>query len=128
VWDIDRRMIALARGFFGKPGVGHTAACGDALCESPGGTWDVVLLLKLLPCLERQERGAGARLIGALRAAHVVVSYPAASLGGRSKGMPATYAAQARELADATGRTLQEVPCGVERVFVLGQAGSGPSG
>lgn len=55
---------------------------------------DVALLLKLTPCLEQLERGVVQRLLDELTARVLIVSFPAQSLGGQRKGMPATYAAQ----------------------------------
>jgi 16S rRNA (guanine(1405)-N(7))-methyltransferase len=52
---------------------------------------DVAFALKLLPTLERQRTDASLQLLQSLRADHVVVSFPSASLGGRDKGMDASY-------------------------------------
>jgi len=52
---------------------------------------DVAFALKLLPTLERQRTDASLQLLRSLRADHVVVSFPSASLGGRDKGMDASY-------------------------------------
>jgi len=61
----------------------------------------VVLLLKLVPLLDRQEPSAAARLLGALDARHVVISFPTSSLGGRRRGMEATYRRRLDELVAA---------------------------
>ncbi|MFN3335713.1 MAG: hypothetical protein ACK47M_24705, partial [Caldilinea sp.] len=63
---------------------------------------DVVLLLKLAPCLEQLEKGVMQRLLDELTARVLIVSFPAQSLGGRRKGMVETYAAQMDALL--TGR------------------------
>jgi 16S rRNA (guanine(1405)-N(7))-methyltransferase len=59
---------------------------------------DVAFLLKAVPCLEQMDRHAGATLLDAAPARHVLVSFPVHSLGGRQKGMPAHYEAHLREL------------------------------
>jgi 16S rRNA (guanine(1405)-N(7))-methyltransferase len=60
----------------------------DAALRAPA---DVAFALKLLPTLERQRTDASLHLLRTLRAKHLVVSFPSASLGGRDKGMDASY-------------------------------------
>jgi 16S rRNA (guanine(1405)-N(7))-methyltransferase len=59
---------------------------------------DVAFLLKTLPCLEQVDRDAGLRLLETLPARHLVVSFPVHTLGGRRKGMGASYESRFREL------------------------------
>ena len=54
----------------------------------------LALLLKSLPCLEQLEKGRGQELVERIPAAFILASYPIRSLGGKSKGMRQTYAAQ----------------------------------
>jgi len=54
----------------------------------------VALLLKSLPCLEQLEKERACELLESIPAPVIIVSYPIHSLGGRSKGMRRTYAAQ----------------------------------
>lgn len=71
-----------------------SARCADLLCPGaiPGERFDVALLFKLLPLLERQEKGGAARVMHAVNARHMVVSFPTRTLGGRSVGMAENYA------------------------------------
>jgi 16S rRNA (guanine(1405)-N(7))-methyltransferase len=71
----------------------------DLVAGAPIQPADVALLLKTLPCLEQIDKAIGPRLLRQVQAPVVVVSYPAHSLGGRSKGMVASYAAQFAVLA-----------------------------
>ena len=64
----------------------------------PDAAVDVALLLKIVPCLEQQDRGLAERLLDELRARVLVISFPAQSLGGRRKGMVDTYARRMDEL------------------------------
>ncbi|MGI6236558.1 MAG: 16S rRNA (guanine(1405)-N(7))-methyltransferase RmtF [Candidatus Excrementavichristensenella sp.] len=57
--------------------------------ELPGG--DLVLMMKLLPVLERQQSGAGAHLLARAKGRHKLVSFPTRTLGGRNVGMEAHY-------------------------------------
>ena len=59
---------------------------------------DVALLLKIVPCLEQQDRRLAERLLDQLAARVLVISFPAQSLGGRRKGMVDTYARRMDEL------------------------------
>ena len=88
--DIDAAMIEFLDEVLGLLAVPHEAWVADALVD-PLPTADVALLLKTIPCLERQRRGAGFGLVDALAAGVVVASFPTASLGGRSKGMATTH-------------------------------------
>lgn len=71
-----------------------SARCADLLCPGaiPGERFDVALLFKLLPLLERQEKGSAARVMHAVNARHMVVSFPTRTLGGRSVRMAENYA------------------------------------
>ncbi len=51
----------------------------------------LALLLKAIPCLEQIDSDAGRHLLGQVQASTMLVSFPVASLGGRSRGMPAHY-------------------------------------
>ena len=57
----------------------------------------VTLLWKLLPTLERQERGAAATLVRAVQPTTVVATFPTRSRSGRDRGMSEHY----RAFADA---------------------------
>jgi 16S rRNA (guanine(1405)-N(7))-methyltransferase len=96
--DIYADQAALLNDWFGALG----QAGGAFLCDLTGGPppqkADVVLLLKALPCLQQLDRDLGRRLLAAIDAPVLIVSYPAHSLGGRKHGMAAQYAAQFAEL------------------------------
>lgn len=79
----------------------------------------VALLLKTIPCLEHLDRDIGRKLITSLPAEHIIVSFPAHSLGGRSKGMPATYETRFIEMVSGTGWQVERHLFKTELVFVL---------
>jgi 16S rRNA (guanine(1405)-N(7))-methyltransferase len=56
------------------------------------------LLLKALPPLEQSDRTIALRLLQALQAEHILVSFPTRTLGGRSKQMGAHYETRFRAL------------------------------
>jgi 16S rRNA (guanine(1405)-N(7))-methyltransferase len=101
------------------------------LLETEGGAWaedviespldiqvDLALALKAIPCLERVDRTAGERLLDSLQANHLVVSFPARSLGGKQKGMVANYEAHFRSLTSGRGWKVQRLEFPNELVFI----------
>jgi 16S rRNA (guanine(1405)-N(7))-methyltransferase len=78
---------------------------------------DVVLLLKALPCLQQIDRTIGRRLLDALDAPTLIVSYPAHSLGGRKHGMPDHYAAQFADLVAGKPWRIDTFPFATELVY-----------
>ena len=91
-WDIDTRTIELVNRFFSAHVPGATAVAQDLLADTAPLEADLVILLKSLTTLEHQEKGAGRAVLARIRARHVLVSFPATSLGGRDVGMRQNYA------------------------------------
>jgi len=96
--DINCRLTETIDAFFPRAGYHGAGECRDPLRRPLEGRWDVVLLLKTLPCFEQQEKGASRKLLGVIDARRIVVSFPAKSLGGREKGMREHYRAFIEEL------------------------------
>ncbi|HRQ37734.1 MAG TPA: 16S rRNA methyltransferase [Chloroflexota bacterium] len=93
-YDIYGDMMAFLQGYFALIGVNGVAHHQDILSQPPAEPADLALILKALPCLEQAEKGAATHLLDAIQARHMLISYPAQSLGGRSKGMMENYEAQ----------------------------------
>jgi 16S rRNA (guanine(1405)-N(7))-methyltransferase len=125
--DIDQRLMAAVNLFLKKLGRPETAQCQDILTGLPTITADVVLLLKSLPCLEQQERGAGITLLRAITARHIIVSFPLESLGGRHKGMRATYDRKMMEIIAGVQFPVHRLELGREVFYVLTANPPGPS-
>jgi 16S rRNA (guanine(1405)-N(7))-methyltransferase len=117
--DIDGRIVSAVDAFFSWLGVPHSAACADVLVSVPEVEADVAFLLKTLPCLERQEKGAGAAVLREVRARYVVVSFPAQSLGGREKGMREHYREEMRRIEAELGSGAEEIAFPTETFYVL---------
>jgi 16S rRNA (guanine(1405)-N(7))-methyltransferase len=97
---------------------GQVATC-DLTADTPGGAYDLVLLLKTLPCLEQLEKSSARRLITSLNSRYLLISYPVASLGGHQKGMNRNYTAQFEELtADWKGK-IKRIEFETELAFLL---------
>ncbi|MDH7569751.1 MAG: 16S rRNA methyltransferase [Armatimonadota bacterium] len=118
-YDIDTRLTTAINTFFAHLGIAGQAVSGDLLVSLPNHPADLVFLLKTLPCLEQQEKGAALRLLSALRAPRIVVSFPARTLGGRDVGMREHYAAFMADLAHALGACTHEVSRPNETFYVL---------
>jgi len=118
-YDMESRIVSAVDAFFSRVGVEHDAACSDVLVSAPDVEADVAFLLKTVPCLERQEKGAGVRILREIRARHVVVSFPAQSLGGRDKGMHEHYGEEMLRVAGDLGVDAQEVGFPNETFYIL---------
>ena len=105
--DIYEDMLAFVQSFLDLPqtGVRGRAEARDVLQPGPLPRVDLALVLKTIPCLEQLDKTAGARLLDSLQADHLLVSFPAHSLGQRDKGMVENYEARFRQLmADRPGQ------------------------
>lgn len=104
------------------PLLGQPAAAEVCDLSSAPPPWpaDVALILKTLPVLEQIRRGAARELLEAVRAPHLVVSFPTRSLGGRNVGMAESYAALLRGICDPAGWPIcAELTFPNELVFVV---------
>jgi len=120
--DIDQGIVACTNALLERLGRAPLARCNDLLVSVPEDDVDVALAFKLLPCLERQEEGSSARLLTGLKARAIVCSFPTRSLGGREKGMAATYEEFMTKLAGELGFTAARAAVGQELLFVLRRA------
>ena len=75
--------------------------------------------MKMVPCLERRQKGIAVKLIERLRVPRVVVSFPVQSLSGRSKNMPQFYTKTFTQMVDGYGWRLTKLPIRGELVFVV---------
>lgn len=86
--DISGAAVKLINSF----GAPCNAVCADLLCGIPKGRYDLALLFKVLPLLERQRAGSAMAVMQSVNAAYIVASFPTRTLGGRNVGMAAHYA------------------------------------
>lgn len=110
------RFVAWFMEQFHYPG---EAGVADLLTDSPPLGADIILLLKTLPCLEQVDPQAGSRLLAALDAPYIVVSYPRASLGGRNVGMTSFYRDRFLSIAPTDRFSVEEFEFRNELVFRL---------
>ena len=61
------------------------AWAADVTQTIPQQPVDLALIIKAIPCLQQIDKSIGARLLEGVQANHVLVSYPAQSLGGANR-------------------------------------------
>ena len=91
--DISGLAVAMVNAFGDNYRLPVKAVCADLLCPGsiPKERFDMALLFKLLPLLERQKTGAALSVMDQIHAPWLVVSFPTRTLGGRNVGMAAQY-------------------------------------
>jgi 16S rRNA (guanine(1405)-N(7))-methyltransferase len=117
--DIYADMTEFVRGIFPLAGVEGRALVWNLLAGAPEIDADVTLALKILPPLELMDRSASLRLLRSVRSRALAVSFPASSLGGRSRGMTANYSRRFGELIESEPWSARRVDFPGELAFVL---------
>jgi 16S rRNA (guanine(1405)-N(7))-methyltransferase len=90
-YDIYEDMIGFLNDSLALMPVQGSGIVSDVIRYCPTQKVDVAFILKAIPCLEQVDKSAGLRLLETIDADHLVVSFPAHSLGGKSKGMTTNY-------------------------------------
>ncbi len=117
--DVYGDQMGFLNEFFALAGIQGQADVRDVLQDPPTQPVDLALILKTIPCLEQINRNAGARLLDAIQARHLVVSFPIRSLGGRAKGMADSYAAHFYALAEGRQWQIKQLDFADELVFIV---------
>ncbi|MCP5094646.1 MAG: 16S rRNA methyltransferase [Chloroflexi bacterium] len=102
-------------------GVQANAFAQDVVSYPPTQSVDVAFILKTLPVLAQVDKTAVSRLLDQLNAKYMVISFPVRSLGGRSKGMAANYAAQFAQWKDGRNWHVQRFDFETELVYLIQQ-------
>lgn len=79
----------------------------------------VAFLLKSIPCLEQVDKAISIPLLNAIRADHILVSFPVSSLTGKQKGMPSHYRDHFYQLLSETNWQIQEFVFQTELAFLV---------
>jgi 16S rRNA (guanine(1405)-N(7))-methyltransferase len=119
--DIYEDMMAFLEEFITLPlaGVRGRAEARNVLGLGSLPRVDLALLLKAIPCLEQLDKAAGAKLLGLIQADHLLVSFPAQSLGHRDKGMAEHYEAHFRALLAGRPGQVKRFRFSSELVFLI---------
>lgn len=117
--DIYQDMIAFLQACLPLLHVDGEATVCDVIQHCPTRKVDVAFVLKTIPVLEQVDKNAGRRLLQSINADHLVISFPAASLGGRHKGMASNYEAHFNDLVAGQPWSIQRFSFATELVFVI---------
>lgn len=119
--DVYSDMAAFLTSALPTIGVQGRAIAGSVLERIPDieQEFDLVLLLKTLPCLEQLRKGSGLELLRRIRARLIAVSYPALSLGGRRKGMEEFYHGQFSRMLDEVGWKAKRIQFPGETLYIV---------
>jgi 16S rRNA (guanine(1405)-N(7))-methyltransferase len=123
-YDVYTDLVRFIQDVLPLLGVQGQAQPCDVIQSPPGQTADLALILKAIPCLEQVDKTAGGRLLEAIRAHHLLVSFPVYSLGGRSKGMVENYEARFRELVRGQPWSIQRFEFATELAFLITKRGT----
>lgn len=118
-YDVYPELAAFLNEALPLLGVRGAAFVADVTASPPSERAEVALVCKALPCLEQLNKAAGTRLLDALDAPRLLVTYPIRSLGGRGKGMSATYDTQMRRLMEARGWDAVRYEFATELAYVV---------
>lgn len=117
--DIYLDMMAFVDAFLGHFLPGSQASPCDLVVGPPQTKTQVAFLLKTIPCLEQVDKQIGLSLLKQIQAEHILVSFPAKSLGGRNKGMPAFYRDHFYSQIEGQAWQVQEFSFSTEIAFLV---------
>ncbi|QRN83975.1 hypothetical protein JR338_04295 [Chloroflexota bacterium] len=117
--DIYLDMMAFVNAFLGHFLTNSRAFPCDLVAGPPQTPVQVAFLLKTIPCLEQVDKQIGLSLLDQILAEHILVSFPAKSLGGRNKGMPTFYRDHFYELIEGQPWQVQEFSFSTEIAFLV---------
>lgn len=122
--DISGAQIRLMNEWAELSGNDVHCLVGDALCDNfiPEGEWDMALIMKLLPVIENQRKGAACELLERVDTRIVVVTFPTRTLGGRKVGMEQHYTEWFEGIIPAKYIVRDRYICNDELVYILGRA------
>jgi len=117
--DIYADMIGFLNRFLAAQRIPGEARLCDLTQGPPPQPVQLALVLKTIPCLEQLDKQIGRRLLEGLNAEYILVSFPAQSLAGRSKGMVVNYEAHFRELTAGFDWRIERYEYATELAFLI---------
>lgn len=116
--DIDAEMVRFLDRFIALAPVHGEARLVDLIELTPSTSADVAFLFKALPCLRHQTDDL-LRILSAIQAPWLVISFPTKSLGGRPKSMRENYREMFADLLKGVDWERNELDFRSELVFVV---------
>lgn len=117
--DIYLDMLGLVQVFFNQNGINGQIGPCDLVDKLPKTDVQVAFLLKSIPCLEQVDKEIGVRLLNAIKAQHILVSFPVRSLGGQKKGMFDFYREHFYEIIGQNNWLVREFSFTTELAFLV---------
>ncbi len=107
-FDISLKAVSLINHFFAAMQINGKAEGADALYSdlSKKQHHNLALLFKILPLLERQQKGYGAKQLSNLNADYIAISFPTKTMSGKSVGMAQSYNAYMLQTASEAGKKI----------------------
>lgn len=122
-WEIFADMVDFLNHFFTHLEITGQAELRDLSTTLPTQPFQVVFLLKTLPCLEQLDKTLSRRLVESIPADYLLVSFPTYSLGGRGKGMRVNYAQRFEQLVADKPWTIWRFDFPTELAFLVHKGG-----
>jgi len=119
-YDAYKDMIGFLNEFFKVVNnIQGYAEVRDVTQRPPEIHTDLAFILNTIPCLEQVEKSAGLKILEAVDADFLIVSFPAQTLGGREKDMRKHYEARFNELTEEKDWDIQRLEFRTELVFLV---------
>jgi len=117
--DIYADLVGSVDFFLDRAGIPGKRFVCDLTQSVPEESVQLALVLKTLPCLEQVDKAITARVLHSIQARYLLVSFPAKSLGGRSKGMVENYGERFRTQLDPLGWRYEIFEFATELAFLV---------
>ena len=119
--DISGAQIAMMNAWAADRNIPIECHTGDALCADfiPEGSWELALIMKLLPVLENQCKGSAQMLLERLSVPQIVATFPTRTLGGRKIGMEKHYTEWFESIIPANYSVFSRYVFADELIYVL---------
>ena len=121
-YDMYTDLADFLNGFMAAIGVQGRAHACDITHSPPTYQADLAFILKSLPCLEQLDKSASLRLLEAVQADYLLISFPVRSLGGREKGMVQNYEERFWELMSGKPWPVQRFAFATELAFLVNKS------
>ncbi len=118
-YDMYTDMVDFLNHFMHIIHIEGQAQAIDVAHSPPARRVDLALILKSLPCIEHLDRSAGLLLLEAMRADHLLISFPVRSLGGLDRSMAQNYEAHFWELMADKAWDVERFEFATELAFLV---------
>lgn len=118
-FDIDKDQASFLKSFFDAFKTEQVKiSLGDALVDEFPES-DIAFFLKIVPLLERQEKGSSLEILKRQNSKFLVVSFPVKSISGKQKGMIDFYSKQFQDLIKDQPWKTEKLLFESELVFII---------